>query len=227
MKLYRNLTRCRFLYRVNRFVAKVDVDGQEVAVHIKNTGRLGELLVPGAPGWLEAAASPERKTPFDLVAVMKAGQVVNVDSQCVNAVFREWLTGGGYAPEVSDIRAELTLGDSRFDFTYQRNGRLGVAEVKGVTLVEDGRALFPDAPTERGVKHLRGLMALSAKGMEAGVCFVIPREDARAFSPHDLRHAAFGQALREAVAAGVRVTAALCRVSPDSVTITGTIPVIL
>lgn len=228
MILYHHLTRCRFLYRVNRFIAKCELDGAEAVVHVKNTGRLGELLRPGAAVWLEGSTNPARKTAYDLVAVENRGYVVNIDSQAPNRIVREWIETGGWGHDVSDLRGEVVHGDSRYDFAYSRHGMPSLIEVKGVTLFDDaGMAYFPDAPTERGVKHLRGLTDAARHGMEAGVCFVLQRDDVIGLKPNDATHPAFGQALREAAAAGVRITAAACHVEPDRAVITHTVPVIL
>lgn len=228
MKLYHHLTQCRFLYRVNRFIARCDVDGQDIAVHVKNTGRLGELLLPGAAVWLEHSANPARKTAYDLVAVENRGYVVNIDSQAPNHILREWLERGGWGAELASLRSEVVHGDSRFDFAYTHDGVSGLIEVKGVTLFDDaGMAYFPDAPTDRGVKHLHGLIRAREEGMEAGVCFVLQRDDVTGLRPNDATHPAFGDALRAASAAGVRIEAAVCHVTPDSATITHTVPVFL
>lgn len=228
MILYNHLTRCRFLYRVNRFVATCEVEGEKALVHVKNTGRLGELLVPGAEVWLEHSSVPDRKTAYDLVAVMNRSYVVNIDSQAPNRIVREWIEAGGWGEGIGALRSEVVHGDSRFDFGYSRDGVPGLIEVKGVTLFDDeGTAFFPDAPTERGVKHLRGLIEAAKSGMETGVCFVLQREDVVCLKPNDTTHPAFGQALRDAHAAGVRIVAAVCRVTPESAEITHTVPVIL
>ena len=204
------------------------VDGLEEVCHVKNTGRCRELLIPGARVWLEASANPARKTRFDLVCVENRGYVVNMDSQAPNRVFAEWAQSGGFLPDMKDLRSEVTFGASRFDFAYTAGGKPGYAEVKGVTLFDDaGTAYFPDAPTERGVKHLRELIAARAQGFDATVCFVLQREDVTALRPHDATHPAFGDALRDAHAAGVRLIAAVCRVTPDSLSIDHTVPVIL
>lgn len=227
MILYHHLTRCRFLYRVNRFIARCDLDGQEITVHVKNTGRLGELLVPGAVCWLEAGSNPARKTAWDLVAVEKCGYVVNIDSQAPNKIVREWLLGGGLG-KLQQLQSEVTHGDSRFDFAFVKDGHGGLIEVKGVTLFDDeGTAFFPDAPTQRGTKHLLGLAAAARNGMECHVCFVLQRDDVHALRPHDTKDPAFGEALRQAKDAGVHITAAVCRVTPDSAAIIRTVPVIL
>lgn len=228
MILYHNLTRCSFLYRVNRFLSRCLVDGIETDVHVKNTGRLKELLTPGVPVWLEKSSNPNRKTAWDLVAVEKDDCIINIDSQAPNPVAREWVAHGGWGESVTDLRSEVTLGDSRFDLGYMRCGKRGLIEVKGVTLFdESGTAFFPDAPTGRGVKHLRGLIQAQKEGMETGVCFVLQRENVQCLKPNDATHPEFGRALRDAAAAGVRIVAAVCRVTPESVTITHTVPVIL
>jgi len=228
MKLYHHLRKATFLARPNRFVAHCEVDGVETVCHVKNTGRCRELLVPGSTVWLEEARQPARKTRFDLVAVQNRGYVVNMDSQAPNAIFAEWARAGGFLPDISSLRAEAVYGDSRFDFAYQRGQQGGFVEVKGVTLFDDaGIAFFPDAPTERGVKHVRELAAAVAAGYEATLCFVIQRDDVRALRPNDVTHAAFGQALREASASGVRLLACVCHVTPEGCTITHTVPVLL
>ena len=228
MKLYHHLTQCRFLYRVNRFIAHCEIGGEDTVVHVKNTGRLGELLLPGATVWCEGTDNPARKTAWDLVAVENRGHVVNIDSQAANRIAREWFEGGGWGCELPELTGEYPHGDSRFDFTYLRDGRRGLIEVKGVTLFDDdGVAFFPDAPTERGVRHLNGLAAAARSGMEAGVLFVLQRDDVLALKPNDSTHPAFGDALRHARDAGVRIEAGVCHVIPDSCRITHTAPVIL
>ena len=225
MKLYHDLTQCSFLCRVNRFIARCLVDGVETTVHVKNTGRLRELLLPGAVCWLEKSSNPNRKTLYDLVAVEKDGRIINIDSQAPNLIAREWVEKGGWG-NVTDVQSEFTHGNSRFDLTYLHDDVRGLIEVKGVTLFDDrGMAIFPDAPTSRGAKHLHGLIRAAQAGMEAGVCFVIMREDAIGLSPNDRTHPAFGTALREAAASGVRITTAVCRVTEDSAEIVGTVPV--
>ena len=227
MKLYHALTQCSFLCRVNRFIAKCMVDGAETVVHVKNTGRLRELLVPGAVCYLEKSANPNRKTHYDLVAVERDGRIVNIDSQAPNLIAREWVVGGGWGP-VTDVKSEFTQEDSRFDLAYLHNGVRGLIEVKGVTLFDDdGLACFPDAPTSRGVKHLHGLIQAAQAGMEAGLCFVIMREDATGLIPNDRTDPAFSAALREASAAGVRIVGACCRVTAEEATIVRSVPVLL
>ena len=226
MKLYHDLTQCSFLCRVNRFIAKCSVDGFETDVHVKNTGRLRELLIPGAKCWLEKSANPNRKTIYDLVAVEKDGRIVNIDSQAPNLIAREWVERGGWHKDLTDIQTEFTHGDSRFDITYLHGNTRGLIEVKGVTLFDEaGMACFPDAPTSRGAKHLHGLIKAAQSGMEAGVCFVIMREDTIGLVPNDRTDPAFSAALREAAATGVRIVAAACRVTEDSVEVVRTVTV--
>ena len=227
MKLYHDLTQCSFLCRVNRFIAKCMVDGVETTVHVKNTGRLRELLVPGATCWLEKSANPNRKTLFDLAAVEKDGRIVNIDSQAPNLIAREWVQSGGWG-NVTDVRSEVTWGDSRFDLGCMQGDTQCLIEVKGVTLFnEDGIAIFPDAPTARGAKHLHGLIEAHHAGIESGLIFVIMKEDAVGLMPNDATDPDFSAALREAHEAGVRIVAACCRVTADSAEIVRTVPVIL
>ena len=228
MKLYHDLTQCSFLCRVNRFIARCSVDGTETTVHVKNTGRLRELLLPGSTCYLERSANPNRKTAYDLVAVEKDGRIINIDSQAPNLIAREWVEQGGWVRDITGISSEYTHGDSRFDLSYLHDGKRGLIEVKGVTLFDDsGLACFPDAPTARGAKHLHGLIRAARDGMESGLIFVIMREDATGLIPNDRTDPAFSAALREAAAAGVRIEAAVCRVTADAVSIVGTVPVIL
>ena len=216
----------RFLDRPNRFVAHVELDGQPVVCHVKNTGRCRELLVPGAAVYLQESDNPARKTRFDLIAVDKGGLLVNMDAQAPNQVFREWAEAGHFVPGLPLRRPETTWGRSRFDFYWAAaGGRRGFVEVKGVTLEEGGHARFPDAPTERGVKHLEELIACQAEGYAAAVCFVIQMPGMRDFAPNDATHPAFGGALRRAAAAGVEVLALGCRVEPDELWIDHTVPV--
>lgn len=206
-----------FLSRPNRFIAHVLVDGQEEIVHVKNTGRCKELLIPGATVYLYCAPeNSPRKTKYDLIAVRKGDRLVNMDSQAPNAVAEEWLRKG--LPH-AEIRREVTFGDSRFDFHIREGEKTTFLEVKGVTLERDNIAMFPDAPTERGLKHLRELIRCRAQGYEAAVLFVVKMKGIQAFRPNDETHSAFGQALREAQAAGVKILVMDCIVTPNTLTI--------
>ena len=222
---YPNSIPARFLSRPNRFVAQVELDGVETTVHVKNTGRCRELLVPGARVWLVKSDNPSRKTAYDLVAVEKGDRLINMDSQAPNAVFGEWAQAGCFVPGLTLLKPEYKHGDSRFDFYWEAGDRKGFVEVKGVTLEQDGAVYFPDAPTQRGIKHLHGLTTCLDEGYEAAVCFVIQMEQADFFSPNDETHPAFGEALRQAHAAGVRVLALSCSLTPDSLSISAPVPV--
>ena len=216
---YPNVRPAVFVSRPNRFIAEVLIDGRPERVHVKNTGRCWELLVSGATVWLNSSGNPARKTAYDLIAAQKGDRLINMDAQAPNRVFQEWAEAGHFLPGLTCLKAEQTHGDSRFDFYWEAGERKGFVEVKGVTLERDGAVYFPDAPTERGVKHLHGLTACLSEGYEAAVCFVIQMSDVAFFSPNDGTHPAFGQALREAAAAGVEILALDCRVEPDSLEI--------
>lgn len=223
MKAYEQVIPAVFLSRPNRFTARVLLEGREETVHVKNTGRCRELLTEGARVFLSVAQNPERKTEYDLVAVEKpyadgSLRLVNMDSQLPNAVAAEYLrTSGLFSPQ-ANFRREVTHGDSRFDLCVEDGGRVIFVEVKGVTLERDGVALFPDAPTERGIKHLHGLARCVTEGYGAIMLFVIQMKGATSLRPNDATHPAFGEALREAVRIGVQVMAVDCAVTPDSVT---------
>ena len=224
---YGEVKRGRFLARPNRFVAHVELEGERVVCHVKNTGRCRELLTSGAAVYLERAENPARKTPYDLIAVEKGDLLINMDAQAPNKVFGEWAAAGRFLPGLTALRPEFTWEDSRFDFRLETPAGPCFVEVKGVTLEENGRALFPDAPTERGVKHLRGLRRAVERGYRAAVFFVVQMKGPRLFRPNDGTHPAFGQALREAAAAGVGVYAWDCAVTPESLTLDAPVEVAL
>ena len=216
---YPNMVQGRFLARPNRFVAHVELNGKMEICHVKNTGRCRELLRPGAAVWCQHHDDPLRKTAWSLITVQKGNRLVNMDSQVPNRAAREYLERGGlgFVPEF--VKPEQTFGQSRFDLYYEAGDRKGFVEVKGVTLEEDGVARFPDAPTERGCKHLRELQAAAAQGYEAWVLFVIQMPDIRWFEPNDPRDPAFGEALRQAARNGVQVRAVSCQVTPSTMEI--------
>ena len=222
---YDNIVRGRFLSRPNRFIALVDIDGAETVCHVKNTGRCRELLVPGAEVYLVPGTAPGRKTPYDLVAVDKSGVLINMDAQAPNRVFAEFART--FDPQALSVRPEFRFGDSRLDFCLERPDGLHLVEVKGVTLESGGHARFPDAPTERGVKHIRELMRAVEQGHRATAFFVVQMAQVADFAPNDDTHPAFGAALRQAAAAGVQVAAYACRVTPDTMSIDRPVPVIL
>lgn len=213
-----------FLERPNRFVAHVQIDGAREVVHVKNTGRCRELLGVGTEVWCEKSKNPARKTKYDLITVRKGDRLINMDSQAPNAAAREWLLAGGLG-QIQDLKAETVHGDSRFDFSFIKQGKTCFLEVKGVTLETDGVCAFPDAPTQRGVKHLRGLAQAAQEGYGAYVLFVIQMSDVQYLRPHDERDPAFGQALRQAAQAGVQILAMDCSVQVDAMEIRQQVPV--
>ena len=224
---YQNVREARFLDRPNRFIAHVELNGAVETVHVKNTGRCRELLVPGCTVYLEKGTNPNRKTAYDLIAVEKGTRLINMDAQAPNTVFAEWAAAGNFLPDVTAIRPEYAYGASRLDFCLETPEGLHLVEVKGVTLEEGGNARFPDAPTERGVRHIRELQQAAESGLDAVLFFVVQIKDIHSVTPNDATHPAFGEALREAAAHGVRVLAYDCDVMPDSLTIRSAVPVIL
>lgn len=215
---YKQIVPGVFLKRPNRFIAHIEIDGKEEIVHVKNTGRCRELLPVGAQVWCEKSDNPARKTAYDLISVKKGTRIINMDSQAPNAAAKEWLEQGGLG-KIEDLRPESRHGDSRFDFSFTKDGVPCFLEVKGVTLETDGICAFPDAPTIRGAKHLRELTELANSGYGAYVLFVIQMTDVAYLQPNDVTDPAFGKALREAAKAGVTVLAMDCRVTPDSMVI--------
>lgn len=215
---YSQMVQGRFLRRPNRFIAYVEIDGKEEICHVKNTGRCKELLVSGATVYCEKSSNPNRKTAFDLIGVQKGDRRINMDSQAPNKAAGSWLAKGGLG-QAENLRAEVTQGDSRFDFAFTLEGRQCYLEVKGVTLEREGVCAFPDAPTTRGAKHLRGLAELAKAGFGAYVLFVIQMSDVKFLHPNDATDPEFGKALREAAAAGVQVLAVDCAVTENSMQI--------
>ena len=224
---YERIERAVFLERPNRFIAYVELNGQKETVHVKNTGRCAELLVPGASVYVQRSANPDRKTKWDLIAVEKGSRMINMDSQIPNRVVQEWIEGGALFENVTQIRPETTWGNSRFDLYVETGKRKIFIEVKGVTLERDGVCLFPDAPSDRAVKHLEELARAVKEGYEAYVFFVIQMRDVKYFTPNRETHPAFADALQKAAAAGVRVLAYDCEVSPDSIVVRDPVDVVL
>lgn len=215
---YENMVPGIFLARPNRFIAHVQIGGQTEIVHVKNTGRCRELLVPGCTVYCQRSSNPNRKTAFDLIAVQKGDRLINMDSQAPNRAAGEWLSSGGLG-EISELKAEVKHGDSRYDFSFLKDGKRCFLEVKGCTLEHDGVCAFPDAPTERGAKHIRGLTGAARAGYGAYILFVIQMSDVKYIRPHDETDPEFGKALREASQNGVRVLAMDCAVTPDTMEI--------
>ena len=221
---YKHIKTAEFVCRPNRFIAEVMIDGARETVHVKNTGRCRELLTEGCTVYLEESDNPGRKTKYDLVAVEKLRSglpplLVNMDSQIPNSAAEEWLRKGGLFSEQAVIRREYTYGDSRFDFRIDDCGKTSFLEVKGVTLEFDGIAYFPDAPTERGVKHIRELIRAKKEGYGAYLLFVVQMKEIRELRPNIVTHREFGEALAEAERAGVELLAYDCIVTPDSIVI--------
>ena len=221
---YPNMVPGTFLSRPNRFIAKVIIDGTEETVHVKNTGRCRELLPAGAQVWCQRSGNPNRKTKYDLITVRKGSRLINMDSQAPNIAAGEWLRSGGLG-NAENIKAETTHGDSRFDFSFTLDDRPCFLEVKGVTLENDGVCAFPDAPTDRGAKHLRGLTQAAKDGYGAYVLFVIQMADVQHLHPNDATDPHFGAALREAAAGGVQILAMDCAVTEDTMEIRNPVPV--
>ncbi len=228
---YTKVVKASFISRPNRFIARVLLDGKEQTVHVKNTGRCRELLREGTAVYLCPSDNPARKTKYDLIAVEKIRDgktplTVNIDSQIVNDAAGEWLRGGLFSKNAV-LRREVTFGGSRFDFYIEQEDRRAFLEVKGVTLEKDGIAMFPDAPTERGVKHVKELAECIKQGYEAYMLFVIQMKGVNLFCPNDTMHREFGDALRAARAAGVKILAYDCRVTADSIIIDSPVSIAL
>ena len=217
---YKSIVKGKFIERPNRFIAKVEIEGVTETVHVKNTGRCRELLVKGATVYLEKSDIPLRKTQYDLISVFKNNKtLINMDSQIPNAVTEEWLKKGNIFSKNALIRREVTHNKSRFVFYIEEEKRKIFLEVKGCTLETDGIARFPDAPTQRGVKHINELIDCISEGYEAYILFVIQMKGINHFEPNDTTHKAFGDALRQAEKSGVKILAYDCIVTPNSIDI--------
>lgn len=217
----------RFIERPNRFIAYIDIDGAKETVHVKNTGRCAELLKPGATVYVQKSDNPERKTQWDLIGVEKGNRLVNMDSQIPNAVVKEWLEEGNLFDLPLKIQPETTYSKSRFDLYVEAGNRKVFIEVKGVTLEENGVARFPDAPTERGVKHVEELIKALKDGYESYIIFVIQMNGVRYFTPNIDTHPEFAEALRKAKKAGVKILAYDCDVKEDEIRLNSSIPVVV
>lgn len=216
--IYKNITQAIFLKRPNRFIAEVDIDGHKEIVHVKNTGRCKELLIPGCEVWLTEPGTPDRKTKYDLVAVRKGnGILFNIDSQAPNKVVNEWLA----EQDFDTVKPEYTYGDSRIDFYMERKDEKYLMEVKGCTLEVDGIGYFPDAPTERGVKHIQELIKAKKAGFRSILAFVIQMDGVKEVRANVDTHPEFGTALDKARKAGVEIWFLTCHVEPDTLMIVG------
>ena len=216
---YKNIKQAVFIERLNRFVAKVDLEGEEILCHVKNTGRCREILVEGARVYLEKSDNTSRKYIYSLVAVFKGDMLINIDSSAPNRAVGEYLHNGGLFDNATLIKPEKTYGKSRFDFYVEHGGKKAFIEVKGVTLEKDGVLMFPDAPTERGSKHLRHLCECVKDGYEAYVIFVIQMDRALYFTPNAQTDREFAENLKLAYESGVKVLAYNCSVSEDTMQI--------
>ena len=225
---YNKIAEGIFISRPNRFIAKVLIEGKEETVHVKNTGRCRELLVPNAKVFLEDCENnTNRKTRYDLIAVEKGERLINMDSQAPNKAVYEFLQKNKFIEDLTYIKPEYTFGDSRIDFFCESKSHKYLIEVKGVTLEENGAVYFPDAPTERGIKHIKELQGAQKMGFVTYVFFVIQMDSVTFFSPNDKTHPAFGDALRNAAKDGVKPIAYCCDITKNSITITNQIPIIL
>ena len=224
---YKNIKSGTFISRPNRFIAHVEISGKEEVCHVKNTGRCRELLIPGVKVYLEESDNPQRKTRYDLVSVMKGDKLFNIDSSAPNKVFGEWAINSGYFGEVTYIKPECKFSNSRFDFYMETKKDRIYVEVKGVTLEKDGVLMFPDAPTERGVKHLNELVKCVEAGYKAYAVFVIQTDEAKYFTPNIVTHHEFGEALKYAKQSGVEIIAVKCSVSQDEINITEQVDVVV
>ena len=221
---YTNIHKATFISRPNRFIAECEIGGEKVVAHVKNTGRCKELLLPGVTVYLDEPIGRIRKTKYDLVAVEKLcndgrKMLINMDSQAPNEAAAEFLKNAPLFAGANSIRREVTKGNSRFDFCITQGGKITYLEVKGCTLENNGIASFPDAPTERGVKHIEELISLKNEGFGAAILFVIQLKGIAEFRPNDSTHPAFGDALRRAAAAGVNIYAFDSIITPDSITV--------
>ncbi|MBR3596477.1 MAG: DNA/RNA nuclease SfsA [Clostridia bacterium] len=221
---YKNVIQGNFISRPNRFIAKVLVDGYQETVHVKNTGRCREIFIPGATVYLSVSDNHARKTKYDLIAVEKTTEngtiLINTDSQIPNYCAEEFLPHSGLFPSDVKIRREVKYGNSRFDIFAEYEDKKAFIEVKGVTLENDGTALFPDAPTERGVKHIRELIKAKKEGYDAYIMFIIQMDKVHTFSPNTKTHPEFAEALKEAHKNGVKILAYKSEITPDSITVT-------
>lgn len=221
---YSNIIKGEFISRPNRFIANVKIENQIHTVHVKNTGRCKELLVPNCTVYLSGSDNPNRKTKYDLIAVEKERKnkpplLINMDSQIVNYVAEEWLKESGFFGKNATIRREVPFGKSRFDFFIETENQKTFLEIKGVTLEKDGIALFPDAPTERGLKHINELIEAKRKGYSSYILFVIQMKEITEFSPNSETHIEFAKSLKKAEEKGVKIMAMDCDVSPDEIKI--------
>lgn len=217
--LYKNIKQAKFINRPNRFIANIEIDGKIEVCHVKNTGRCKELLIPNATVFVQECSSNKRKTKYDLISVYKGKRLVNIDSQAPNKVFHQWAMESKFFKDITFVKPEAKYKNSRFDFYIETVYSKIFTEVKGVTLEEDGVALFPDAPTERGVKHINELISSLDDGYEAWIVFIIQMKEILYFTPNVKTHKAFGKSLEEAQRRGVNIIALDSNVTKNSITV--------
>lgn len=222
---YPNIQQAIFLERPNRFIAHILVEGKEQLCHVKNTGRCKELLIPNTTIYVQHHDNPNRKTKYSLIAVQKGELLINMDSQVPNQIVAEWLKTGKLFPDLKLVKPETVFGSSRFDFYLETSQKKIFMEVKGCTLEQNGVMMFPDAPTQRGVKHIQELILAKQQGYEAYLIFVIQMKGARYFAPNRLTHPEFADVLLQAEKAGVNILAVDCMVMPDSIEIDQQVPI--
>ncbi len=222
---YNNVKKGIFIERPNRFIAYVEIEGKRELVHVKNTGRCRELLIPQSTVYVQESDNPKRKTKYDIISVYKGNELYNIDSQAPNKVFAEWVFKSKYFGDIDVLKAECRYGDSRFDFYIEVDNRKIFVEIKGVTLEKDGVLMFPDAPTQRGVKHLNELCNCIDDGYEAFVVFIIQTEKVKYFTSNRCTHPEFAEALKNANDKGVNILALNCFVKEDSLDINNFVPI--
>lgn len=229
--IYKNIKQGIFHERTNRFVAMIEIDGKIEKCHVKNTGRCKEILIPGVTVYVQDQDNPNRKTKYDLISVKKENRIINIDSQVPNKVVYDWVVEGNFIEDLTHIQREKTYGNSRFDIYLETANKKILTEkkifieVKGVTLEENNVAMFPDAPTIRGVKHINELIKASREGYEAYIIFLIQMEGIIKFKPNDQTHPEFGEALRNGKSKGLNILAYDCRVQPDRIKMRNPVPI--
>lgn len=224
---YNNILAARFISRPNRFIAEIEVNGRREICHVKNTGRCKELLIPDSKIYVQYSDNPKRKTKYDLISVYKGKELINMDSQAPNKVFGEWVESGNFISDIIKIKPECKYNNSRFDFYIETEKRKVFAEIKGVTLEKDGIVMFPDAPTERGVKHIKELCQCVKDGFEAYIFFIIQMKNCKIFMPNRTTHPEFADALIEAEKSGVNIRALNCDVTHDKLIIGSPVEVLI
>lgn len=215
--IYNNIKKAKFIDRPNRFIANIELDGKNEICHVKNTGRCKELLIGNATVFVQEFDSSKRKTKYDLISVYKGERLINMDSQVPNKVFHEWVKNASLFENITTIRPESKYGNSRFDFYIETIDKKIFVEVKGVTLEENGVAMFPDAPTLRGLKHVNELINSIDDGFEAYIVFIIQMKDIEYFTPNIKTHKEFGEALILAQKKGVKILALDCEITENSI----------